>query len=415
MRYPFVLLGILGNFFWGGCHMERFRFTDAKIRDYSLPEGVTRCEIWDDEIKHLCCRVSHTGRKVFQVIGKLHGKTTRVTLGAFPAMGVDGPKGARQKARKALVEMSDGINANEQKRQARQDAKEKPDSLKATFDMMLGVRPLSKHTLTNYNSCMKHLTSWHKLPVTSITRQMVLAKYNEIKTGTGPYAANRVADLLSAICNFSRIVTGKPEANPVTVIRDSGARFKEASREICLTPDEIKVFYQTTEALTGLNARDIMRVLLFTGMRKSEAMGLQWENINLDDKTLMVPNTKNGKPLTLPLSSQLVEIFKARWELWQQPDKGAVFPTHGRDGHAVSIDQGSRHIKMEIPHFTPHTLRKTFTTIAAGIGIDSMVIDRLTNHVPRGMTARHYYKPSVDDLRGPMQRIADRIMELTKG
>lgn len=392
--------------------MERFRFTDKAIREYALPEGLSRREIWDEEIKHLCCRVSSTGKKVFQVIGKLHGKTTRISLGDFPALGV--PE-ARTKARKALVSIADGINVNEQKKAARQNAKDKPESLKAVFDTMTEVRSLSKHTRFNYGCCMKHLENWHKLPVTSITRQMVLTRYNEIKTSTGPYAANRVADLLSAICNFSRIVTGKPEANPVTVIRDSGARFKEASREVCLTPDDIKIFYQTTEKLTGSNTRDIMRVLLFTGMRKSEAMGLQWENINLEEKTLMVPSTKNGKPLTLPLSSQLAEIFKARWELWQQPDKGAVFPTHGRDGHAVSLDQGSRHIKTEIPHFTPHTLRKTFTTVAAGIGIDSMVIDRLTNHLPRGMTARHYYVPSMDDLRGPMQRITDRIMELTKG
>lgn len=157
-----------------------------------------------------------------------------------------------------------------------------------------------------------------------------------------------------------------------------------------------------------------MFLLLYTGMRKSEAMGIMWENIDLQGQTLLVPKTKNGKPLLLPLPPVLVDLLKARWELWQQPDRGPVFPTHGQAGHAVNIDQPTRHIKLAIPHFTPHTLRKTFTTVAASIGIDSMVIDRLTNHTPRGMTARHYYKPSVEDLREPMQRIADKIAELGK-
>ena len=81
----------------------------------------------------------------------------------------------------------------------------------------------------------------------------------------------------------------------------------------------------------------------------------------------------------------------------------------------MSLDQASRHIKVEIPHFSPHVLRKTFTTVAASIGVDIMIIDKLTNHLPRGMTARHYYKPSVDDLREPMQRIADRLQGLCAG
>lgn len=391
--------------------MERFKFTDAKIREFTLPAEVSRCEIWDDEVKHLCCRVSHTGRKVFQVIGKLHGKTTRVTLGLFPSLGV---VEARGKARKALVAMADGINTNENKRTARTDAKKKADSLKSVFDQMLEVKPLSKHTRTNYNSCIKHLEKWHSLPVVSISREMVLSRYHEIKHKVGPYAANRVADLLSALCNFSRIVTGRPEANPVTVLRDTGARFKEASRDVCLAAEEVKIFAGVAEQLTGSNARDIMFLLLYTGMRKSEAMGIMWENIDLQEQTLQVPKTKNGKPLLLPLPTVLVDLLKARWELWQQPDRGPVFPTHGQAGHAVNIDQPTRHIKLAIPHFTPHTLRKTFTTVAASIGIDSMVIDRLTNHTPRGMTARHYYKPSVEDLREPMQRIADKIAELSK-
>ena len=391
--------------------MERFKFTDKAIREYALSEGVSRREIWDEEIKHLCCRVSNTGKKVFQVIGKLHGKTTRVSLGDFPALGATE---ARAKARKALVALTDGININDQKKQKRVEARENPTTIKAVYDRMLEVKPRTKHTLYSYKASMNHMVSWHNLPVAKLTRQMVLTRYTEIKTKIGPYAANRFADLLSAICNHSRIVSGKPEANPVTVIRDTGSRFKEASRDVSLSNDEVRLFLAVIDGLKGGNTRDIMLTILYTGMRKSEAMGLQWENINLQDKTLYIPKTKNGKPLLLPLPSVLVDMMNARWELWQHPDRGAVFPTSSTDGHAKSLDQASRHIKLEIPHFTPHVLRKTFTTIAADIGIEDMVIDKLTNHIPRGMTAKHYYKPNVESLREPMQRIADRITELSK-
>ena len=217
--------------------MERFKFTDAKIREFTLPAEVSRCEIWDDEVKHLCCRVSHTGRKVFQVIGKLHGKTTRVTLGLFPSLGV---VEARGKARKALVAMADGINTNENKRTARTDAKKKADSLKSVFDQMLEVKPLSKHTRTNYNSCIKHLEKWHSLPVVSISREMVLSRYHEIKHKVGPYAANRASQVLSAALNHARTMFDRPVNNPVKILSDVGAWCKEAPREKVKLPDRQK-------------------------------------------------------------------------------------------------------------------------------------------------------------------------------
>lgn len=46
-----------------------------------------------------------------------------------------------------------------------------------------------------------------------------------------------------------------------------------------------------------------------TGMRRSELLGLTWDNINLKNRTAYLPDTKNGSSRTVPLSSQAVAII----------------------------------------------------------------------------------------------------------
>ena len=173
----------------------------------------------------------------------------------------------------------------------------------------------------------------------------------------------------------------------------------------------VPAFIAAAEKLGGCNGADLYRLLLFTGMRKSEGMRLQWEHVDLTADTLLIPKTKNGTPLELPLSVQVKNILLSRWNIWNRPSTGPVFPSRSKTGHTVQDGYIAGKVKMFIPGFSAHWLRSAFTTAAVSAKIDGMVIDRITNHAAKGITARHYYKPTVGDLREPMQKIADKIEE----
>ncbi|NBD06345.1 tyrosine-type recombinase/integrase [Burkholderia thailandensis] len=49
---------------------------------------------------------------------------------------------------------------------------------------------------------------------------------------------------------------------------------------------------------------------LMTGARRSETLTLTWSNVNLDGQAAFLPETKNGRPRTLPLRSDLVEVVR---------------------------------------------------------------------------------------------------------
>jgi integrase len=391
---------------------EKIRLTDARVRELVLPEGKVQVDVWDADQPGFGIRLG-TKSKTFFVMGRVNGRAVRPKIGRFPKIGT---AAARSRARIMLAEMEQGINPTDLKRADRADqAKAKADRLDvsdtvaAMFESMLRIKPYSPVTAQGYRYNFKLLHPFHQVKVDQITRQQVVGLHLSVTQNNGPYAANRASQVLSAILNHARALLGRPANNPVKALSDVGAWCKEQPREQLLEPDQFPAFAACVSGLGGYNATDIYRLLMYTGMRKSEAFSLQWQNIDLQADALTVPKTKNGKPLTLPLPRQVKTILSARWEQWNRPESGPVFPTHSKRGYVKDDSLFAAKIKKVVPGFSAHWLRKAFTTAAVTIGLDGMVIDRLTNHAAIGMTARHYYKPTVDSLREPMQRIADHI------
>ena len=66
----------------------------------------------------------------------------------------------------------------------------------------------------------------------------------------------------------------------------------------------------TVEALDNQIHAAFYQFLLFTGLRKSEALKLEWKNIHED--RLHLPVTKNGRSFDLPILQTHHEILGAR-------------------------------------------------------------------------------------------------------
>ncbi len=391
---------------------EKIRLTDARVRELVLPEGKVQVDVWDADQPGFGVRIGSKS-KTFFVMGRVKGRMVRPKIGRFPKIG---SAAARSRARIMLADMEQGTNPTDQKREDRAEQKRKKaalldvsDTLSAVFESMLQVKKYSPITMQGYQYNFKHLAPFHQVKVDKITRQQVLNLHLQIAQDNGPYAANRASQVLSAALNHARTIFERPANNPVKILSDVGAWCKEAPREKVLEPDQFPAFASCLPTLGGHNATDVYTLLMYTGMRKSEAFGLQWQNIDFKGDSFTIPKTKNGKPLTLPLTTQTKTLLEARWKQWNKPETGSVFPTHSQDGYVKDDALFAAKIKKVVPGFSAHWLRKSFTTAAVAVGIDGMVIDRLTNHAAIGMTARHYYKPTVDSLRDPMQRIADYI------
>ncbi len=336
----------------------------------------------------------------------IFGKTVRVTIGKHGVFTTDK---AREEARQLLARMAKGENPNATKREERQKQLTFEEALEA---YRKGRKHLSQ--TTHYRlDCLKtlYLPDWQRIQMHELTRDMVFKRHLKIGEKHGKTQANTVFQLVRAIYNFSLQGHDHLPPNPVTALSSAKAWYKETRRRSVIKPHQIKPWYDTVRMLDNSTIRDYLLLLLFTGMRRIEAMELRWENVDFAEKMLTVPHTKNSEPLDLPLSDYVFTLLQERKK--RTGKSPWVFTGDGKTGHLVEPKNSVKKIAEDsgVP-FMLHDLRRTFTTIAESLDIPAYAIKGLINHKAGNDVTAGYIIMSVDRLRDPMQKVTDRILEL---
>ena len=99
--------------------------------------------------------------------------------------------------------------------------------------------------------------------------------------------------------------------------------------------------------------------------------------------------TKNGREHAVPLTNQMLSI------IGESPSApGFIFTASSATGHSTGtgvLQALKRHcVRLEIKNVGTHTLRRTFITRLAGLGVPPELRNRLTNHADQSVDARHY-------------------------
>src|ERR1700678_4039440 len=126
--------------------------------------------------------------------------------------------------------------------------------------------------------------------------------------------------------------------------------FKEQGRERYLEMAEIESLLTAIDARIVKNSSDTLKtsarkswqylhtavvMALHTGMRKGEILGLRWENVNWERRTLLLVGTKNGESRRVPIDSILLRELSEHRTRVKNADW--VFPSYDRDGGVVPL------------------------------------------------------------------------------
>jgi integrase len=128
--------------------------------------------------------------------------------------------------------------------------------------------------------------------------------------------------------------------------------------------------------------------------------------------------TKNGRPHSIPLPRQAVEVLDslpANRQCWFFPhrDDPTRPANHQSMRKLVSIFLADN---PSFAHFTPKDMRRTFKTLAGAAGIPKEMRDRLQNHAEAGVSARHYDKYDyLPERRAAMDKWADYLDGVISG
>jgi len=134
----------------------------------------------------------------------------------------------------------------------------------------------------------------------------------------------------------------------------------------------------------------IVRFALETAMRQGEIVGLRWHHVNIARRTVFLPDTKNGQPRTVPLSSVAVEILKAL----PRSINGEVFPGVTTGAIKKAFIRATCRAEIEDLHF--HDLRHEATTRLFELGLNIIEVSSITGHKDLQMLRRYTHLRAED-------------------
>jgi integrase len=406
----------------------KIKITKTVVEKLPFAEKGKQIDYYDSVLPAFGIRVSATS-KVYFVRKRVNGKMSRIILGkhSVDKMTADA---ARDAAQDAFSEIRRGIDRNLEKKKAMARGLTLADAADQYFES----RDLKKSTTQNYKLHLDtHFKDWQKKPLKDITREMVAARHLKISKSSGAASANNTMKVLRLFYNYaSGKFPGTLPDNPVKVLSHARQWNRVERRKSVIEISDLPYWFTAVEKLQNPTIKDFFKLLLYTGLRKNEALQLKWADVDMQNKKFTIIDTKNKKPHTLPMSDYLVVLFKERLAV-QEND--FVFPGTGKSGHlyeprkqiaviehetqkmlnGVTTDEELEKLKEKDPKavkpgisFMPHDLRRTFAKFAEK-NASYTELKRLLNHSTEDDVTQGYLIISVDDLRAPMQQITNAI------
>ena len=367
------------------------------------PDG-TESVLWDSELRGFGVRVQRGGVRSYVLqyrAGDQRGAPLRkLTIGRHGSPWT--PETARREARRLLGAIADGTDPAAA-RAARREAPTMAD---------LAQRFLSEHaeakrkpsTAAEYRRLVGRviLPALGARRVTDVTRAEIAKLHHGLRDS--PYQANRVLAVLSKMFNLAERWGLRPDgSNPCRHVE----KFGERKRERMLSASELS---RLGEALAGYEGSPFVvgavNLLIFTGARLGEILGLRWDWIDLDRGEARLPDSKSGaKTLHLPPPALAVLATLPRIE-----GNPYVIVGHRAGALLVNLEKPWRAIRATagLDDVRLHDLRHAFASIAASSGLGLPIIGKILGHTQPATTARYAHLAS-DPVKAAAAAVAEKI------
>ncbi len=247
---------------------------------------------------------------------------------------------------------------------------------------------------SSYTISLKHLIPYFgesnlmSISPKAISRYKVLRK----DEGAAPASVNRELSMLSKAFKLAREWEWIKD-NPASMVPKEK---EDNERDRWLTKDEErKILDNSPEWL-----REIILFALHTGLRQQELLSLEWSRVSLLRRTILIKETKNGNPKTLPLNKIALDVINRRSNVKSIKNDFVFFNTNGKKINANVLRTSFYAVlrKVGTDNLTWHDLRHSFATRLAQAGVDLYKISKLLGHKDIKTTQR-YAHHCPDSLR----------------
>jgi integrase len=366
--------------------------------------------VWDPRLKGFGLRITPRGAQSFVFQYRVDGgPARRKTIG--PVGSPWTPATARKEAERLLVQVYQGIDPVEAKR----EAKRKKETLNfRTYSerfVELYLKPNWRGTWGSAQCTINNvfIPRWGNRPVHEITRADIVKVLDEYSDR--PARRKEIHSLLRKFFNWAL------DRQDIDVSPLAGMKAPKAvpSRRRVLSDEEIVALWRATEN-SGWPWGPFVRMLILTMQRRQEVAEMDWSEIDLDARrwTLPADRAKNDQEHVIPLTS----LALAELQLLGPKRKGLVFTTTGTTPvsgffkgrsalhkdmilylKAKQIEEGGNPGEIDVPNWRLHDIRRTGATHLQSLRVPVEVTESVLNHISgtRAGVAGIYNRYKYDD------------------
>lgn len=198
-----------------------------------------------------------------------------------------------------------------------------------------------------------------------------------------PNSARKVLALLRQFTGWC-VVRGLLDGDPLAGVTGGRLGIEQYQpRERVLTTDELRALWARPDA-----DAQVLKFALLTATRIGET--LQWVPEQVQGDVWTIPQTKNGKPHTVPLSKEAAALLP--------------LPTP----RPVYVSMVGRQKRLGVT-WNAHDLRRTAATLMREAGVPVSTVEAVLNHAPSRLVQVYQKHDPVDEKRAALQALAAQM------
>jgi integrase len=361
--------------------MPRVRLSPAFVKAASCPSGRKKIDFFDPDQRGFMLEVRCSGGKTYyQRYTDERGRERQFKIGPADLLNLSE---ARRKAREISAQALVGADPQARREQLRTI----PTLSELVRDRYLphvksykrswrtDETVLRVHILPVLGSC--YVDQLRSEPIAALVQAMRDKGY---ATGT----TNRVVIVLRHIYNLARKwrIPGVVE-NPTTGLNLA----PDVNRERFLSVEEAHRLILSIKEDENTVAAQAIMLLLLTGGRRNEITHAKWEHVDWENKTLLVPLSKSGKPRGIALNASAMALLRSVQAIDGNP---FIFPsTTGRPSPSLYFPWHRIRVRAGLPDLRLHDLRHSFASFLVNQGISLYVVQGLLGHAHARATQRY--------------------------
>ena len=356
--------------------------TEKFIQAAHCPDGRRKIDYFDDRQQGFHVEIRANGGKTYyQRYTDRRGNERQIKIGP---VGIISLKQARGRGRQILSEALFGVDPHE----AKQALRRVPTFTQFVLDSYLPhVKGYKRSWKTDETMLRLHvLPQLGKLYLDQISPPDVGSLLSFMRSeGYASGTVGRALVIVRFVFNLAKKwkVHGVVE-NPTSAFRVP----PDVERNRYLTRAEGIRLISAIKADQNRVAANAILLLLLTGARRNEITQAQWVFVDWNNKTLLVPLSKTGRPRHIRLNGPSLALLKS---IPVSPGNPYIFPSPvtGRPSPHVFFPWDRIRKRAGLGDLRLHDLRHSFASFLINQGKNLYVVQRLLGHVNYRTTQRY--------------------------